>query len=190
MICNLSNDVLCEQAQAVCFLRPTRENIALLRRELREPHYGEYSLCKSQHGQPTSHFALGGQWRCHQAPLQHWAVQDATAALVAPDQACVQTCCLRTRCTCHVKPPYPCQGWLAGRPVCCGLTCVWPCAVFTNRVEDLRLQDLAEMDVRELISEVHEFFGDFSVLDPHHFCIPLPRPHVALQPFNFDFGNR
>ena len=31
--------------QAVCFLRPTRDNIASLRRELREPHFGEYSLC-------------------------------------------------------------------------------------------------------------------------------------------------
>ena len=33
--------------QAVCFLRPTRDNIASLRRELRKPHFGEYSLCKS-----------------------------------------------------------------------------------------------------------------------------------------------
>lgn len=31
--------------QAVCYLRPTRENIARLRRELRDPRYGEYSLC-------------------------------------------------------------------------------------------------------------------------------------------------
>jgi hypothetical protein len=32
-------------AQAVCYLRPTRENIARLRRELRDPRYGEYHLC-------------------------------------------------------------------------------------------------------------------------------------------------
>jgi len=31
--------------QAVCYLRPTRENIARLRRELRDPRYGEYNLC-------------------------------------------------------------------------------------------------------------------------------------------------
>ncbi len=31
--------------QAVCFLRPTRENVARLRRELRDPRYGEYNLC-------------------------------------------------------------------------------------------------------------------------------------------------
>lgn len=31
--------------QAVCFLRPTRENIAKLRRELRDPRFGEYHLC-------------------------------------------------------------------------------------------------------------------------------------------------
>ena len=32
--------------QAVCFLRPTRENVARIRRELRDPRYGEYNLCK------------------------------------------------------------------------------------------------------------------------------------------------
>ena len=33
--------------QAVCFLRPTRENIARIRRELRDPRFGEYHLCES-----------------------------------------------------------------------------------------------------------------------------------------------
>ncbi len=32
--------------QAVCFLRPTRENIARLRQELRDPRYGDYYLCE------------------------------------------------------------------------------------------------------------------------------------------------
>lgn len=32
--------------QAVCFLRPTRENIARMRRELRDPRFGEYHLCE------------------------------------------------------------------------------------------------------------------------------------------------
>ena len=36
----------CPVLQAVCFLRPTRENIARVRRELREPRYGEYHLCE------------------------------------------------------------------------------------------------------------------------------------------------
>jgi vacuolar protein sorting-associated protein 45 len=63
-------------------------------------------------------------------------------------------------------------------------------AVFTNRVEDLRLQDLAESDVREAVVQVQEFFGDFLVLDPHHFLVPLPRPHIALQPLAWDYGNR
>ena len=40
--------------QAVCYLRPTRENIARLRRELRDPRYGEYNLCaRSPHFRPT-----------------------------------------------------------------------------------------------------------------------------------------
>lgn len=34
-------------AQAVCFLRPTRENIARIRRELRDPRYGQYHLCET-----------------------------------------------------------------------------------------------------------------------------------------------
>ncbi|KAL0041923.1 hypothetical protein WJX79_009001 [Trebouxia sp. C0005] len=91
--------------KAVCFLRPTRENIARIRRELREPCYGEYNM------------------------------------------------------------------------------------YFTNRVEDMRLQDLAEGDSKELVSQVQEFFGDFVVMDPQHFCIPLPRSHVVLQPFSWDYAN-
>ena len=74
---------------------------------------------------------------------------------------------------------------------CAGLTCLAACnAVFTNRLEDLRLQDLAEVDVRELVSQVQEFFGDFTVLDPHHFAVPIPRTHVVLQPFSWEFGQR
>jgi vacuolar protein sorting-associated protein 45 len=32
--------------KAVCLLRPTRENVARLRRELRDPRFGEYHLCE------------------------------------------------------------------------------------------------------------------------------------------------
>ena len=45
------------------------------------------------------------------------------------------------------------------------------------------------MDVRELVAQVQEFFGDFIVNDPHHFSVPILRPHVALQPFNWDYAN-
>jgi len=40
-----------------------------------------------------------------------------------------------------------------------------------------------------LCSQVQEFFGDFVVMDPQHFCIPLPRSHVVLQPFSWDYAN-
>ena len=63
-------------------------------------------------------------------------------------------------------------------------------AVFTNRIEDLRLQDLAEVDLREAVFQVQEFFGDFTVLDPHHFALPLQPNHVTLQPFTWDYGRR
>ena len=26
-------------------------------------------------------------------------------------------------------------------------------------------------------------------MDPQHFCIPLPRSHVVLQPFSWDYAN-
>ena len=32
-------------SQAVCFLRPTGENIAVLRRHLHKPKFGEYHVC-------------------------------------------------------------------------------------------------------------------------------------------------
>ena len=73
---------------------------------------------------------------------------------------------------------------------CCPLCpCPACAAVFTNRVEAMRLQDLAEMDVREMVQQVQEYFGDFIALEPHHFLVPLPRTHLAMQPFAWDFGN-
>lgn len=36
---------------------------------------------------------------------------------------------------------------------------------------------------------MHELFGDFVALEPHHFLVPLARPHLAMQPFSWDFGN-
>lgn len=40
----------CRIAQAVCFLRPTRENITFLKRELRQPRYQSYHLCEAHDG--------------------------------------------------------------------------------------------------------------------------------------------
>ena len=40
-----------------------------------------------------------------------------------------------------------------------------------------------------MLLQVQEIFGDFVVLDSQHFCIPLPRPHVVLQPFSWDYAN-
>ena len=41
--------------KAVALLRPSRENIARLRRELREPRFGGYHLCESRAGQSIKH---------------------------------------------------------------------------------------------------------------------------------------
>lgn len=90
--------------KAVCILRPTRENVARLRIELKNPRFGEYHL------------------------------------------------------------------------------------FFTNKIDDMRLQDLAEGDYKDLVSGVTELFGDFVALDSHHFSIPLSRSHLVFQPSAWDFG--
>ena len=90
--------------KAVALLRPSRENVARLRRELRDPRFGSYHL------------------------------------------------------------------------------------YFTNRVEDIRLQDLAEGDTKELVACVHEVYGDFLPLEAHHISTPTPRPHLALAPMAWDYG--
>ncbi len=37
---------------------------------------------------------------------------------------------------------------------------------------------------------MQEFFGDFAVLDPHHFAVPIQQNQVTLQPFTWDYGRR
>lgn len=59
---------------------------------------------------------------------------------------------------------------------------------FSNRIEDMRLQDLAEGDTKELVSQVQEAFGDFMPLESHHIAVPLPRPHLAFAPMAWDYG--
>lgn len=51
----LTSPAALHNSQAVCFLRPTRENIARIRRELRDPRFGEYHLCEYQQA--------GAEWR-------------------------------------------------------------------------------------------------------------------------------
>ena len=43
---------------------------------------------------------------------------------------------------------------------------------------------------RERVVQVQEFFGDFAVLDPHHFAVHLPKPAVALQPLGVNYADR
>ena len=82
--------------KAVVFLRPTRENVARLRKELRSPRFGEYHL------------------------------------------------------------------------------------YFTNRIDNMKLQDLADADEEERVATVQEVYGDFIPLEGHHAVVPLPRPYLAL----------
>lgn len=64
------------------------------------------------------------------------------------------------------------------------------CAVFTNRLEGMSLQDVAAADTTQLVSEVQEFFGDFEVLDQHHFSTSVPKPYVLLQPAAWEYADR
>lgn len=90
--------------QALVFVRPTRENIARLRRELRTPRFGGYHL------------------------------------------------------------------------------------YFTNRIDNMRLQDLAEADDRELVMSVQEVYGDFIALEGHHAVIPVPASHLAISASSTEYG--
>lgn len=89
--------------QAVCFLRPTRENIARIRRELRDPRYGQYHLCAP-------------------AQVSNWMRMTAWLSAQAPSG------------TRHLNVHTVSVG-----------------AVFTNRLEDLRIQELAEEDRKEAV---------------------------------------
>ena len=43
---DISGEKSLKHLSAICFLRPTDENIQALMRELREPKYGNYYICK------------------------------------------------------------------------------------------------------------------------------------------------
>lgn len=51
---DVKNRELMAHLKAVCFLRPTAENIKLLVDELQEPKYGEYHLCTLQNLLPNN----------------------------------------------------------------------------------------------------------------------------------------
>ena len=114
--------------QAVCFLRPTRENCARIRRELREPRYGQYFLCEPSPTQPCTYV--------NAVPLL-----TAAAGLQARMPYCHTT--LRMA---HAMLRYH------GRVVMAAVYMLD--AVFSNRLEDLRISELAEEDRKELVSGV------------------------------------
>jgi vacuolar protein sorting-associated protein 45 len=43
---------------------------------------------------------------------------------------------------------------------------------YTNSVRESYLQDLAQADENELVKQIHEYYVDYMVLDPHLFTIP------------------
>ncbi|KDD72419.1 Sec1 family protein, partial [Helicosporidium sp. ATCC 50920] len=90
--------------KAVCFLRPTRENIVRLCRQLREPRFAEFHL------------------------------------------------------------------------------------YFSNRVDDLRMQELAEADSQERVASLQEAFGDWVPLDSSLFWIPISRPWAGLCRWGVDWS--
>ena len=56
--------------------------------------------------------------------------------------------------------------------------CVLPCcvaAVFSNIVPHDFLQQLAEADVRSVVNQVHEYYGDFYPVNSDFFTLDLGR---------------
>lgn len=45
---------------------------------------------------------------------------------------------------------------------------------YTNSVRESYLQDLAQADENELVKQIHEYYVDYMVLDPHLFTVPNP----------------
>lgn len=55
-------------------------------------------------------------------------------------------------------------------------------ADFSNLVNQMHLQDLAEVDAaKEQVQAVQEFYGDFMALDAHHFTVPVPCNDVLIN---------
>lgn len=59
---------------------------------------------------------------------------------------------------------------------------------FSNVMSDMRLQDVAESDVKELVYDVREAFGDYIAVDAHHFCVPLAHSYMSFAPPHVDFS--
>eukprot|EP00197_Chlamydomonas_leiostraca_P009713 CAMPEP_0202866444 /NCGR_PEP_ID=MMETSP1391-20130828/7558_1 /ASSEMBLY_ACC=CAM_ASM_000867 /TAXON_ID=1034604 /ORGANISM="Chlamydomonas leiostraca, Strain SAG 11-49" /LENGTH=607 /DNA_ID=CAMNT_0049546387 /DNA_START=64 /DNA_END=1887 /DNA_ORIENTATION=+ len=54
---------------------------------------------------------------------------------------------------------------------------------FTNLLSPIHLQELAEADaIKEQIQEIQEYYGDFCVIDPHHFVVPCSRNDLLVSP--------
>jgi hypothetical protein len=149
--------------RAVAYLRPTRDNVARLRRELRDPRFGSYHVCERH-----ALLALRGHEHAQMASIEPFFL------------------CLRHYTRAALRPPGAHRPPAHLGPAAC--VCCDPGAVFTNRVEEMRLQDLAEGDARGLVAGVQEFYGDFVALEAHHAAVPLPAPHLALAPMSWDFG--
>jgi len=116
--------------------------VARIRRELRDPRFGEYHLCERSGGEEGVERAREGE-----------GAKRAARSPSTPQP--------------HSPLPPP---------------------VFTNRLDDVRLQDLAEADARERVFGVTEAFGDFVPLSPRHFAVPPLRPAALLAPAAWDYA--
>jgi hypothetical protein len=94
----------CKCLQAICFVRPTRENVTLLKRELRQPRYQSYHLCEHQH---SSSMATAAAASLQHQPQQHvaWHAAVSCAGLIMRSSVCMP-CATADRCLdCQLQQP-------------------------------------------------------------------------------------
>lgn len=165
-------------------MRPTRDNISVLKRELRQPRFQSYHLCK-----PSMILWDGCMAWCGVAP--------ACVVLVA---ARVHTCahahtdvcalCLRLqisatwcrRCTCRIwaRPTRP-ENWSKAcrraiiRRFCALRNCYYLLGASSM------LTCLATQPKHRLCT-LQEFYGDFVALDTHHFIVPVAGADILINP--------
>lgn len=156
--------------QAVCFVRPTRDNVTALKRELRQPRFQSYHFCECRlplvrvcvclctiHSDSSSNSGFP-----HTRRGSRHSVTGSTGDAQPP----CSSSCARLNALCCAVPSRAVR-----------------CADFSNLVSQMHLQDLAEADAaQEQVQAVQEFYADFIALDKHHFTVPVPCNDVLINP--------
>lgn len=166
-------------------MRPTRDNVTALKRELKQPRFQSYHYCECRLPSsatvrllckgldPTQHTARS----CVCAQFVQIQAATAISHVLGGEAGTVLVVLLAT------FPPRWSLFCVWRLIVCAVPCCAVRCADFSNLVSQMHLQDLAEADAaQEQVQAVQEFYADFMALDKHHFMVPVPCNDVLINP--------